>query len=60
MLKRKNNSEWTAPTFIIPRNNGIVHLTSDFRELNKTIKTKPFPVPKIQDLLLKFDGVKYA
>ena len=35
-------------------------LISDFRELNKRIKRKPFPIPKIHDLLLKLEGFKYA
>ena len=60
VLKRKNNSEWAAPTFIIPKKNGTVRFISDFRELNKRIKRKPFPIPKIQDLLLKLEGFKYA
>ena len=38
--------------------NGSIHL--DFRELNKRIKRKPFPIPKIQDLLLKLEGFQYA
>ena len=33
---------------------------SDFRELNKRIKREPFPIPKIQDLLLKLKRFKYA
>ena len=33
---------------------------SNFIELNKTIKTKPFPIPNIQDLLLKLEGFRYA
>ena len=33
---------------------------SDFRKLNKCIKHKPFPIPKIQDLLLKLDGFQHA
>ena len=33
---------------------------SDFRELNKHIKCKPFPIPKIQDLLLKLEGFQHA
>ena len=60
VLKRINQSEWAAPTFIIPKKNGTVHFISDFRELNKRIKRKPFPIPKIQDLLLKLEGFKYA
>ena len=60
VLKRINNSEWAAPTFIIPKKNKTVRFISDFRELNKRIKRKPFPIPKIQDLLLKLEGFKYA
>jgi len=37
-----------------------VWFISDFRELNKRIKQKPFPIPKIQDLLLKLEGFQYG
>ena len=33
---------------------------SDFHELNKHIKCKPFPIPKIQDLLLKLEVFQHA
>ena len=36
VLKRINNSQWAAPTFIIAKKNGTVHFISDFRELNKS------------------------
>ena len=58
VLKRTDNSKWVAPTFIISKKNGTVCFLSDFRELNKPIKRKPFPVPKIQDLLLKLEAFK--
>ena len=53
------HSEWAAPTFIIPKKDQSVRLISDFRQLNKLIKCKPFPIPKIQDLLLKLEGFQY-
>lgn len=60
VLKKVNRSEWAAPTFIIPKKDKSVRFISDFRELNKRIKRKPFPIPKIQDLLLKLEGFQYA
>ena len=60
VLKRKNNSKWEAPTYIIPKKNGIVCFISDIRELNKRIKRKPFPSPRLQDSLLKLEGFKHA
>ena len=60
VLRKVNRSEWAAPTFIIPKKDGSVRFISDFRELNKRIKRKPYPIPKIQDMLLNLDGFKYA
>ena len=37
-----------------------VRFISNFCELNKWIKQKPYPIPKIQDLLLKLEGFQYA
>ena len=60
VLRQVNRSEWAAPTFIIPKKDGSVRFISDFRELNKRIRRKPFPIPKIQDMLLKLEGFRYA
>ena len=60
VLRKINRSEWAAPTFIIPKKDGTVRFISDFRELNKRIKRKPFPIPKIQEMLLKLEGFKYG
>jgi len=55
-----NHSEWAAPAFIIPKKDASVRFISDFKELNIRIKQKPFPIPKIQDLLLKLEGFQYG
>src|SRR5690348_15885243 len=60
VLKRINRSQWAAPTFIIPKKDGTVRFISDFRQLNARIQRKPYPIPKIQDLLLKLEGFQYA
>lgn len=60
VLRRVNRSEWAAPTFIIPKKDGTVRFISDFRQLNARIKRKPYPIPKIQDLLLKLEGFQFA
>ncbi len=60
VLKRVNRSQWGAPTFIIPKKDGTVRFISDFRELNKRIRRTPYPIPKIQDLLLRLEGFQYG
>jgi hypothetical protein len=60
VLKKVNQSEWAAPTFLIPKKDAMVRFISNFRKLNKRIKRKPYPIPKIQDLLLKLEGFQYA
>ena len=60
VLKKVNNYQWAAPNFMIPKINGTVRFISDFRELNNKIKRKPFPIPKVEDLLLKLECFRYA
>jgi hypothetical protein len=55
-----SDSEWAAPTFIQAKKTGDVRILTDFRRLNAQIKSKPFPLPKISDLLRKLSGFKYA
>lgn len=60
VLKKQNNSEYAAPTFIIPKKNQTVRFISDFRKLNQMIVRHPFPIPLIKDLLQKLEGFMYA
>jgi hypothetical protein len=52
-FNRSSDSEWAAPTFIQAKKTGDVRMLTDVRRLNAQIKRKPFPLPKISDILRK-------
>jgi hypothetical protein len=60
VFNRNSESEWEAPTFNQAKNTGDVRISTDFWRLNAQIKRKPFPLPKISNLLRKLSGFKYA
>jgi RNase H-like domain found in reverse transcriptase/Reverse transcriptase (RNA-dependent DNA polymerase)/Integrase zinc binding domain len=60
VLKRNYESEWAAPTFIQPKKTGDVRILTDFRKLNEALHRKPFPLPKISDILQRLAGFTYA
>jgi hypothetical protein len=60
VLKWQQLSRWAPPTFIIPRKDSTVHTISDFRERNKRIVRKPYPIFKISTILQELDGFTYA
>ena len=60
VLKKNHESEWAAATFIQPKKTGDVRVLTDFRKLNAALKRKPFPIPKISDLLQRLAGFKFA
>jgi hypothetical protein len=60
VFSRSSDSEWAAPPFIQAKKTGDVRILTHFRRLNAQIKRKPFPLPKISDLVSKLSGFKYA
>ena len=60
ILKWEGESEWAFPSFIIPKSNQTVRFISDFRELNKLLKRKPWPLPKIMETLQQLEGFTYV
>ncbi len=55
VLEWQPSSRWPSPTFIIPKMDSTVRSISDFRELNKHIVRKPFPIPQISKILLELE-----
>jgi hypothetical protein len=60
VLRKINHSEWACPMFTISKLDGSLWSLADLREINKVIKRKPFPLPKITDMLQKLEGFMYA
>ena len=60
ILRKINVSEWAAPSYIIPKKNGQARFITDFHELNKCIKRKPYPIPKILEMLQRMEKFTYA
>ena len=60
VIKKVNHSQWGAPTFLIPKKDSTLRSIPDFIELNKLILSQPYPIPNIQDLLLRFEGFRYG
>ena len=61
VLEETNDSKWGALFFFEPKaKTNCVILLSDFRNLNRQLKRKPYPMPKILDILLNLEGFQYA
>jgi hypothetical protein len=60
VLKRCSDSEWAAPTFIIPKKNGKVKFISDFWKLNEMLKRMRYPISKIAQMLQELEKFAYA
>ena len=54
------DSVGAAPSFIVPKRTSDVPVVTDVRELNKWIVLKPYPIPKILDILQRMERFKYA
>ena len=60
VIKKVNHYQWGVPKFITPKKYSTVCFISDFRELNERILRQPYPMPKIQDILLRLERFSYG
>jgi hypothetical protein len=54
------DSPWGSPTMFLDKPSGDLRLVTDFREVNKLLCRKPYPMPKIDELFQNIDGYDYA
>ena len=60
VIQLENDSEWGYPPFAQPKSKSYrVHFIRNFRNLNRQLKQKPYPMPKINEILLKWEGFHY-
>jgi hypothetical protein len=60
LITSEESKGWGSPSFIIAKSNGQVRFLSDFREVNKRILRRPFPLPKIAETLQRMEKFMWA
>ena len=60
VLREINDSPWAFPSFFIPKKHGKVRFVTDFRKLNHCAIRKPYPIPKMVDLMQQLDGFHFV
>jgi hypothetical protein len=60
VLQKVNRSEWASPMFTVTNKDQTIRYIADLREVNKRIGHKPYPIPKIQELLHKLKGFHHV
>jgi hypothetical protein len=48
VLQKVNCSEWASPMFTVTKKDQTLISITHLREVNKRIRLKPYPIPKIQ------------
>ncbi len=56
----KPGLKWVSPSCIIQKKDGTVHMVTYFREVNKWLVRKLFPISKISTVLQELGGFTYA
>ena len=60
VLEEANEPKWGATLFAQPKTKtNRVRFLSDFRNLNRQIKNKPYPTPKINEMILNIESFQY-
>ena len=57
VLEEANDSEWGAPSFVQPTpKTDRIRFLGHFWNLNRQLKRKPYPIPKIREIVVNLEG----
>ena len=61
VIDEENDSKWGAPSFAQPKpkRNRVIFI-SNFQNLNSQLERKPYPIPKLREMLLNSVIFQYA
>ena len=59
-LKHNKDSPWAAPSFVQAKKTGDVRVLTDLRKLNASIQRNPFPLPRVQETIMKLTDFESA
>ena len=56
---QSSRSSWSAPFIVVPKGDGGKWLVIDYCALNKVTRKFTWPMPKVEDIFSKLNGVKH-
>ena len=58
-LRSNGPNEWVSNPVIVPKDNGSIRITVDYRYVNKSLVNSHNPTPRIDDLRASMNGCQY-
>ncbi len=57
MIEKVNHSDWAAPTVVVPKGGGQIHICGDYKLMvNQSLDVEAYPLPKPEDLRTSLTG----
>ena len=56
---RESNSEYSSRVVLVKKKNNTYRMCINYRELNKLVERNHFPLPVIEDIIIKLKSMKY-